>query len=205
MGTFDSKVRLCAGAARAAGFVILMVVLLVGTGCRAMLTRTTDLKQPVKFDAGQRVAVSYFSLEGAQLPQKTDDFYKSWELNLSKSLAEAVCTQLNDAGFQAESLPPGQATNADFVIRGRYVTVDPGKKAARGWAMAFGGHAGDAGKANLVLEGEILNRQGEAIMTFYHKEVPPQSFLTDSGGAFTNAMDVIAKRFANEFKERTRD
>jgi hypothetical protein len=180
-----------------------LVALSTITGCHGpMLTRTTDIRQNLALAQGQRIGVAYFAVDGAQLPTKTDDWYKGWQLDLSKDMAEAISAKLNGQGFQTRAVPPGERADIDYLIRGRYVQIEPGKKALRGAMSMLGGWAGDAGKAYLVIEGDMIDKNGSTVMTFYNKEVPHQSFLTDSAGAFSDAIAETSTRFANEMKER---
>jgi len=186
--------------------MLIMCCAIAAFGCGApMLTRTTDTVRPLKMQVGQRVQVEHFTLDNAKLPEKTDDWYKDWNVDLSQGLAQGIVSELNRAGFQAVAVTQSDAAKSAYTIKGKYIEVAAGSKGARG-AMAFvGGYTGDAGKAFMIIEGVVVDQKGRTIMTFYNKEVPPQNFATDASGAFSDAIAKTSERFANEFKDRVDD
>lgn len=178
-----------------------------GYGCAPGLTRATDTIHPLEMSPGARVHVEHFALDPAIMPQKTDDWHKGWNVDLVEGMAEAIAAKLNAKGFQAQSVSAGLSpSKSDYTIRGHYVTIAGGSKGTRGATQAFlGGWAGDAGKAYLIMEGDVVDRTGKVVMTFYHKDVPDQNFVTDASGAFSDAIASTAMRFANEFEDRLDD
>lgn len=166
-----------------------------------MLDRSTDIGKRIRMIRGQTVAVEEFSVEGAQVSDDADDWYKDWRLDIQGTITNQLVDRLNSAGFAAKRIKADEESQSDYRIKGHFVQIDSGNKGTRVVSSWLGG--GSAGKAFISIEGEVLKKDDQIVFTYYHKEVPPQSFVTDSSGAFNDAIAETVRRFANEFIYRT--
>lgn len=92
---------------------------------------------------GQQIAVSEFSLDGANVR------YGGSSEAFGIALAEEIASSLRERGYQAQALPANAPPRGAIVVSGRITRVDGGSQALR-YFVSFGAGATKFGAAGAV-------------------------------------------------------